>query len=84
MKVHQRLKNDLLFIVILFKTAQNVLMKTRQRKKSMKLYQINLGILVLLMAGCGIRERAPISLLPSHWSEGRGSSSIECGFCGLS
>lgn len=65
MKVHQRLKNDLLFIVILFKTAQNVLMKTRQRKKSMKLYQINLGILVLLMAGCGIRERAPISLLPS-------------------
>ncbi|MDA7605614.1 LysM peptidoglycan-binding domain-containing protein [Verrucomicrobiales bacterium] len=40
-------------------------MKTRQRKKSMKLYQINLGILVLLMGGCGIREKAPISLLPS-------------------
>ncbi|MDE0569643.1 MAG: LysM peptidoglycan-binding domain-containing protein [Verrucomicrobiales bacterium] len=40
-------------------------MKTRQRKKSMKFYQINIGILVLLIAGCGIRERAPISLLPS-------------------
>ena len=65
MKVHPRLKIDLLFIVILFKTAQNVLMKTRQRKKSMKFYQINIGILVLLIAGCGIRERAPISLLPS-------------------
>jgi LysM repeat protein len=65
MKAHPRHKNDFLVIVILFETAQNVIMRIRQRKKSMKFYQINIVILALLMAGCGIRERAPISLLPS-------------------
>ena len=40
-------------------------MKTRQRKKLMKFNQINIGFLGLLIVGCGIRERPPISLLPS-------------------
>ena len=40
-------------------------MKNRRRKKLMKFYKINLGILMLSIVGCGIRERAPISLLPS-------------------
>jgi len=40
-------------------------MKNRQRNKLMKFYQINIGILMLLIVGCGIRERPPISLLPS-------------------
>ena len=40
-------------------------MKNRRRKKLMKFYKINLGILMLAMVGCGIRERPPISLLPS-------------------